>query len=233
MIINTVINSGGNRQNIELITPQIFLIKNEGEVVELSFTYTNQLNLSGYALLYLNGIVVASRSVDHNETVEIDIESYLDETGFFTFKLIVIDEDKSVDSLEFKVLYNYQNINDFSFTYNSLKNAYILSAYNGSSSSLLIPPVFNGEQGILTVYRIENGVFLDNNSLVSVEIPLTITEIGVNAFYSASSLNSVTLYSIIPPILGGDNVFDPYVLTSILRIYVPASSLNAYKTANF
>jgi hypothetical protein len=211
----------------------VFLIKTEGDVTSISFTYSNEENLSGYAILYLNGSVVATEALQNNEETSIDISEFLNETDYYTFKLVAIDENKSIDSLEFKVLYNYENLDDFSFVHESSSQSYIVSEYTGSSSSIMIPPVFEGSQGILPVLKIANGIFFDNDVLLSVEIPSTITNIGSAAFFSCSNLTTVTLLSTTPPVLGGDNVFDPYSELSVLKIYVPAESVQAYKTAQY
>lgn len=73
-------------------------------------------------------------------------------------------------------------------------------------------------------------LFRDCESLVEVTIPQTITKIDFEAFYNCSSLKSVYCRSTTPPILGskafGGNATDR-------KIYVPASSVEAYKSAQY
>lgn len=231
MIINTVLYAGSARQNIDLSSSELFLVKNDGDTIELSFSYENSEGLSGFSVLYLNGSVIDSNPVTDGSTVTIDITSDLTSTGFYTLKLIVVDEEGSIDTLEFKVLFNYQNLGDMSFVYSSGTNSYILSAYSGTSASVLIPAVFNGTQGILPVTAIGNGVFFDNDTLESVEIPASVESIGATAFFSCSNLSSVTVLATTPPTLEADNVFDPYTELSPLKIYVPSASVSTYKAA--
>jgi hypothetical protein len=66
------------------------------------------------------------------------------------------------------------------------------------------------------------------NSLTTAIIPDTVTSIGTYAFY-CSSLLSVTCNAINPPTLG-DNVF--LFNPRNRKIYVPSSSVEAYKSAN-
>ncbi len=66
------------------------------------------------------------------------------------------------------------------------------------------------------------------SSLTSITIPDSVTEIGEFAFYGCSSLESVYCKPTTPPSIG-DSVFDGNA--SGRKIYVPAESVAAYKTA--
>lgn len=232
MIINTVIYAGSARQNIELDSSELFLVKNDGDAIELSFDYSNSQNLGGFSVLYLNGSVIDSNPIANDSTVTIDITSDLTSTGFYTLKLIVVDEEGSIDTLEFKVLFNYLNLGDFSFLYDSESSSYTLSVYTGTSSSVSIPAVFTSvEHGEHPVKAIGNGVFFNNETLESVEIPASVETIGATAFFSCSNLSSVTVLATTPPTLEADNVFDPYTEISKLKIYVPSASVSTYKAA--
>ena len=65
------------------------------------------------------------------------------------------------------------------------------------------------------------------SSLRSIELPSGITSIGGSAFENCRSLNSVTVRATTPPTLGS-SAFNG---TNSCPIYVPAESVNAYKTA--
>ena len=67
------------------------------------------------------------------------------------------------------------------------------------------------------------------DSLTSVTIPNSVTTIGNFAFYDCDSLISVYCEATTPPTLGGSYVFD--YNASGRKIYVPAASVEAYKTA--
>lgn len=69
--------------------------------------------------------------------------------------------------------------------------------------------------------------FRDCSSLPSVELPSTITSIGESAFRSMRSLSSFIIHAVTPPTLGGNNVFN-----TTCMFYVPAESVEAYKTAS-
>lgn len=64
-------------------------------------------------------------------------------------------------------------------------------------------------------------------SLTSLTIPDTVTGIGSNAIQSCSSLISITCNAIIPPTC----VYGAFDNTNDCPIYVPASSVDAYKVA--
>ena len=66
-------------------------------------------------------------------------------------------------------------------------------------------------------------------NLVNITIPDSVTEIGVSAFFGCSSLVTITVLAHNPPYID-DRVFDE---TNNAPIYVPAQSLNAYKTAEY
>ena len=103
-----------------------------------------------------------------------------------------------------------------------------------------------------SVTSIGGGVFTRCTGLTSVAIPNSVTSIGGSAFYGCSSLTSVTIGSGVtsigsytfsgcssltsitvnattPPTLENSNAFNN---TNDCPIYVPAGSVNAYKTAN-
>lgn len=79
-----------------------------------------------------------------------------------------------------------------------------------------------------SVTRISYGAFIYCTSLTSIDIPSGVTSIGSYAFRYCSGLTSVTVEATTPPSLGGTSVFAD---TNNCPIYVPASSVEAYKTA--
>ena len=80
-----------------------------------------------------------------------------------------------------------------------------------------------------SVTTIGYAAFYDCSSLTSVNIPDSVTTIGQCAFENCTSLTSVYCKATTPPSLGGTSVFDSN--GSGRKIYVPAGSVNAYKSA--
>lgn len=75
---------------------------------------------------------------------------------------------------------------------------------------------------------IYGSTFTNCTSLESIYIPSDVTVIQDGAFYGCTSLEDVFVFSTTPPTLG-QNVF--YNMPDNGKIYVPAGSLNSYKTA--
>ena len=88
----------------------------------------------------------------------------------------------------------------------------------GSGASLEIPN---------NITTISNNVFQNCTGLTSVTIPNSVTSIGTYVFGGCTGLTSVTVEATTPPSLGKD-VFEN---TNNCPIYVPAESVDAYKTA--
>ena len=79
-----------------------------------------------------------------------------------------------------------------------------------------------------SVTSIGNYAFSSCNSLTSVTIPNSVTSIGRLAIANCLGLTSITIEATTPPTLANSNAF---FNTNNCIIYVPAESLEAYKTA--
>ena len=79
-----------------------------------------------------------------------------------------------------------------------------------------------------SVTTIGNEAFKECTRLASVTLGSGITSIGSNAFYYSYTLSSLTCKATTPPTLGSGALAST---NANLVIYVPSSSLNAYKTA--
>jgi hypothetical protein len=68
------------------------------------------------------------------------------------------------------------------------------------------------------------------SSLKSLRIPSLVTSIGRQAMYACTGLSHIMCEAVTPPTLGDNTVFDN---TGNCPIYVPDSSVDAYKAANY
>ena len=75
---------------------------------------------------------------------------------------------------------------------------------------------------------VENELFDGCTGLASVTIPAGVTAIRFRAFNGCTNLETITCYAEVPPTIIF-NTFSSYTAT----LYVPASSVNAYKAANY
>ena len=80
-----------------------------------------------------------------------------------------------------------------------------------------------------SVISIGDSAFYYCTGLTSIVIPNSVTSISDYAFYYCNKLTSLTINAITPPTLGGSSAFSS---TNDCPIYVPAESVNAYKTAS-
>ena len=94
------------------------------------------------------------------------------------------------------------------------------------SCSALTSVNFLGEPNLKSITQ---NAFRDCSSLTSVNIPSSVTSIGDRAFYFCQALASVTVRATTPPTLG-NNAFQGTPANMV--IYVPAESVQAYKTAS-
>ncbi|MBQ8061108.1 MAG: leucine-rich repeat protein [Bacteroidales bacterium] len=95
---------------------------------------------------------------------------------------------------------------------------------NAFTNSLLQTVGFN--EGLNSI---GSQAFASCTSLTRVDLPSSISSIGMMAFYNCTSLTSITIYAVTPP-AGGTMMFES---TNECPIYVPAESVEEYKTAQY
>lgn len=79
-----------------------------------------------------------------------------------------------------------------------------------------------------SVTVIEGYAFANCVNLENITLSEFVTKIDSSAFYGCSSLSTMTILASTPPTLGGTNAISEHTT----KIYVPASSVNLYETAN-
>lgn len=82
--------------------------------------------------------------------------------------------------------------------------------------------------------NIGNRAFMECTNLNNITLPSTVTTIGDEVFSGCSGLTSLTCMAATPPTLGTGTFksTDNHTVSGYPTIYVPAASVNAYKTAN-
>lgn len=81
------------------------------------------------------------------------------------------------------------------------------------------------------IYMIGENAFRTCSSLSSIELPESINRIEKQAFYGCHNMESITVRATTPPTLGSSVFYTSYG-SKFSAIYVPAESVEAYKTAS-
>ena len=133
--------------------------------------------------------------------------------------LIVTPVEGSTNNRPFQNNNNITHFEEFQFFGLTTVNSY--SFYKTTNmSTIVLPP---------NITAIDNSAFNTCSKLTHIDIPSAVTSIGSNCFASCSSMQYVIVRAMTPPTLGNASVFG--TSSSTYPIYVPDSSLNAYKTA--
>ena len=91
---------------------------------------------------------------------------------------------------------------------------YTLVDYVGNATELTLPANYNGED-----YVIGESAFRGNSSITSIEIPNSVTSIGIRAFYDCSGLTSITIPNSVTSI--GNYAFEG--CTGLTSVTIPNS----------
>lgn len=112
------------------------------------------------------------------------------------------------------------------FLFYTKNDIHYLAGYIGEEKQIVFPESYKESN-----YQIASYAFEDFSSLSSITIPESVTSIGGYAFYGCSSLTSITCKAVTPPTIGNSNTF--YNVDKSIPVYVPAASVEAYKSAEY
>ena len=160
---------------------------------------------------------------------EIVLSNSLESIGFDSFvqceKLETINIPNSVQSIEARAFSNCSKLQNVSLPNTLQMLKYLTFSYCTSLSSIQLPS---------SLTCIDYSVFLGCSNLSTIELPSSVGSIGLNAFYHCINLSYIQINSTTPPVLDagelgtGAHWFDD---TNECPIYVPAASVDDYKTA--
>jgi hypothetical protein len=158
------------------------------------------------------------------ETVTFAVSSQLNSIGGNAFQnctsLTSITIPAGVTTISFDAFDNCTSLETVTFTAGSQLNFIGSRAFQNCTSltSITIPT------GVTTI---ASHAF-SGTSLTSITIPTGVTTIGFNAFDNCTSLETVTVLALTPPLLGPDTFINTH---SSMQIRVPAGSVAAYQGA--
>lgn len=118
------------------------------------------------------------------------------------------------------------------------KTAKVVSAPNGSrdegyySGDIVIPENVRQDGTDYTVTEIGDCAFESQFEIVSVDIPSTVNKLGIQALYKNINLKSIICRALIPPATSTGVESIDYGICYDVPLYVPAESLEVYKSAN-
>lgn len=117
--------------------------------------------------------------------------------------------------------------------YYNLNDDATASVTSGSSyaGEIVIPAEVSYGGKSYAVTSIGSYAFCKCGDITSVSIPGTVSEIGDYAFYYCSRLSQITCHAVVPPSIASD--FTMKGLDRSTPVYVPAASIEAYKSAQY
>jgi len=229
MIINTVIsgNTTISPVNISVSAESDHFIFAADKPFSLTYNYTDTEATAGVLSVFAGTTYVSSTNVAVGSGNTIDVSSGLTATGYYPIRLLITDYNGNADYTEYQILYDYIQHNDMTIAPSD--DTFKITAYSGTDNNIIVlSHAYMAATGIKEVTRIEDNAFYNSDTIISVDLPDTILEIGNLAFADCDNLSSITIRSLVPPTLG-TNVFlgsEP-----LLTVFLPAVSLSAYQTA--
>ena len=82
-----------------------------------------------------------------------------------------------------------------------------------------------------SVTNLSDNTFYNCTSLTSIDIPSSMTSIANSCFDGCQNLSQIRCRASVPPTIGSSNTF--YKVDKSIPVYVPASSIDAYKSAQY
>jgi len=231
MIINTILSDGYDitlHQYPE--NSSLHLFKLAGENLSLGYIYNEENDLPLTISYFIDNTFIGTQEIESGNYYYWNIEVILQNKGLYNFRISADNYELHPDELIYKVLYNYIDHPYMTFSLNQY-DGYILSGYDVSNTNenVEIPPyAYTDSYGIKELVSISDGVFMNNSSIKSIIIPEFVTHIGSTVFFGCINLAVATILAVIPPVLDSTNAFEG---TESIRIYVPAESVDAYKSA--
>ena len=161
---------------------------------------------------------ISAFAFSHNKLTSVNIPNSVKTIGNLAFnenQLTSVNIPNSVTNIDKGVFMNNKltSVNIPNSVTSIGDNAF----YNNKLTSVNIPN---------SIKTIGDGAFTINQ-LTSVNIPNSVVTIGDGAFYVYFQLSNITIHAITPPNTYGDALKG---IPSSTKIYVPAQSINAYKT---
>ena len=107
------------------------------------------------------------------------------------------------------------------FTYTTSNGKVTITKYTGSETSVIIPSLIDGYPvaRLYTASSAASGVFYNKNTVSSIVIPSSVTDLGRYAFYNCTSLESI----VIPSSVNNLGSYAFYNCTSLDSITIPDS----------
>ncbi len=179
--------------------------------LDVTLDLSNITSLASYAFYNCNKTIISN----FPKIAVYDINTFV---GIKNSNIIIPKEVEEIRQSAFTFTTSLQSI---SFESNSALTTIGNQAFRMSTlQSITLPEGFK---------ELGTGVFENCKQLVSVDMPSTITSVGLSTFQWANSLSTVICRATTPPTLGNVTTFQG--TSTSLNIYVPDASVNAYKAA--
>lgn len=150
------------------------------------------------------------------------LAGYLPSSAFLQFSMVK-RFDTPIKILPYNTFYNAYFLEHVTLKSDAIINGNVGSIfYNSGIEEIIVPD---------TITLIPTSFCAQCYRLNYAELPATITEIKASAFQNCNQLRELHIKATTPPVLENTNALSGAGTNSVLRIYVPAESVEAYKAA--